>query len=77
MKYGLFVLEWRNNRGLTNEQIQKVIPLLQKFVRNTAFHWLISSFLYEISNRLEELEENSIRNVKRFAFFGIPSGHEK
>lgn len=51
------IREWRNNRGLTNEQIQKVIPLLQKFVRNTAFHWLISSFLYEISNRLEELEE--------------------
>ena len=66
------IREWRNNRGLTNEQIQKVIPLLQKFVRNTAFHWLISSFLYEISNRLEELQENSIRNVKRFAFSVFP-----
>ncbi|MFC9415120.1 DUF4020 domain-containing protein [Bacillus mobilis] len=66
------IREWRNNRGLTNEQIQKVIPLLQKFVRNTAFHWLISSFLYEISNRLEELDENSIRNVKRFAFAVFP-----
>lgn len=66
------IREWRNNRGLTNEQIQKIIPLLQKFVRNTAFHWLISSFLYEISNRLEELEENSIRVVKRFAFSVFP-----
>lgn len=45
---------------------------MQKFVRNTAFHWLISSFLYEISNRLEELEENSIRVVKRFAFSVFP-----
>ncbi|PGY99591.1 hypothetical protein COE30_26910 [Bacillus cereus] len=66
------IREWRNNRELTNEQIQKIIPLLQKFVRNTAFHWLISSFLYEISNRLEELEENSIRVVKRFAFSVFP-----
>lgn len=66
------IREWRNNRGMTNEQIQKIIPLLQKFVRNTAFHWLISSFLYEISNRLEELEENSIRVVKRFAFSVFP-----
>ncbi|MCU7664260.1 MULTISPECIES: DUF4020 domain-containing protein [Bacillus cereus group] len=66
------IREWRNNRGLTNDQIQKIIPLLQKFVRNTAFHWLISSFLYEISNRLEELEENSIRVVKRFAFSVFP-----
>ncbi|HDR7794456.1 TPA: DUF4020 domain-containing protein [Bacillus luti] len=66
------IREWRNNRGLTNEQIQKIIPLLQKFVRNTAFHWLISSFLYEISSRLEELEENSIRVVKRFAFSVFP-----
>lgn len=66
------IREWRNNRRLTNEQIQKIIPLLQKFVRNTAFHWLISSFLYEISNRLEELEENSIRFVKRFAFSVFP-----
>lgn len=45
---------------------------MQKFIRNTAFHWLISSFLYEISNRLEELEENSIRVVKRFAFSVFP-----
>ncbi|HDR7472306.1 TPA: DUF4020 domain-containing protein, partial [Bacillus toyonensis] len=66
------IREWRNNRRLTNGQIQKIIPLLQKFVRNTAFHWLISSFLYEISNRLEELEENSIRFVKRFAFSVFP-----
>lgn len=66
------IREWRNNRGLTNNQIQKIIPLLQKFVRNTAYHWLISSFLYEISNRLEELEENSIRVVKRFAFSVFP-----
>lgn len=66
------IREWRNNRGLTNEQIQKIIPLLQKFVRNTAFHWLISSFLYEISNRLEDLEENSIRVIKRFAFSVFP-----
>ncbi|MED3346647.1 DUF4020 domain-containing protein, partial [Bacillus thuringiensis] len=66
------IREWRNNRGLTNDQIQKIIPLLQKFVRNTAYHWLISSFLYEISNRLEELEENSIRVVKRFAFSVFP-----
>ncbi|MGQ7055000.1 DUF4020 domain-containing protein, partial [Bacillus cereus group sp. BceL245] len=66
------IREWRNNRGLTNDQIQKIIPLLQKFIRNTAFHWLISSFLYEISNRLEELEENSIRVVKRFAFSVFP-----
>ncbi len=71
------IREWRNNRGLTNDQIQKIIPLLQKFVRNTAFHWLISSFLYEISNRLEELEENSIRVVKRFAFFSVSSSYEE
>ncbi|WP_305926325.1 DUF4020 domain-containing protein [Bacillus mycoides] len=66
------IREWRNNRNLANEQIQKIIPLLQKFIRNTAFHWLISSFLYEISNRLEELDENSIRIVKRFAFSVLP-----
>ncbi|AIK40398.1 SIR2-like domain protein [Bacillus pseudomycoides] len=63
---------WRNNRKLTNQQIQKIIPLLQQFVRNTSFHWLISSFLYEISNRLEEFQENSIRVVKRFAFSLFP-----
>ncbi len=56
---------------------KKIIPLLQKFIRNTAFHWLISSFLYEISNRLEELEENSIRVVKRFAFFSVSSSYEE
>lgn len=66
------IREWRNNRNLASEQIQKIIPLLQKFIRNTAFHWLISSFLYEISNRLEELDENSIRIVKRFAFSVLP-----
>lgn len=53
-------------------KFKKIIPLLQKFIRNTAFHWLISSFLYEISNRLEELDENSIRIVKRFAFSVLP-----
>ncbi|WP_459502720.1 DUF4020 domain-containing protein [Bacillus sp. C1] len=63
---------WRNNRKLTNQQIQKIIPLLQQFVRNTSFHWLISSFLYEISNRLEEFQEDSIRAVKRFAFSLFP-----
>ncbi|PEB56194.1 hypothetical protein CON65_17400 [Bacillus pseudomycoides] len=66
------IREWRNNRKLTNQQIQKIIPLLQQFVRKTVFHWLISSFLYEISNRLEEFEENSIRAVKRFAFSLFP-----
>ncbi|MEN1937941.1 DUF4020 domain-containing protein [Paenibacillus sp. 102] len=63
---------WRNNRKLTNQQIQKIIPLLQQFVRNVSFHWLISSFLYEISNRLEEFQEDSIRVVKRFAFSLFP-----
>ncbi|MDH2877514.1 DUF4020 domain-containing protein [Bacillus cytotoxicus] len=66
------IREWRNNRKLTNEQIQKIIPLLQQFVRNPAFYWLISSFLYEISNRLEDFQENQIRVVKRFAFSLFP-----
>ncbi|KEK22894.1 DUF4020 domain-containing protein [Bacillus gaemokensis] len=66
------IREWRNSRKLTNQQIQKIIPLLQQFVRNSAYHWLISSFLYEISNRLEEFQENSIRAVKRFAFSLFP-----
>ncbi|PFR19195.1 hypothetical protein COK19_24365, partial [Bacillus cereus] len=63
---------WKNNRKLTNQQIQKIIPLLQQFVRNPSFHWLISSFLYEISNRLEEFQEDSIRIMKRFAISIFP-----
>lgn len=63
---------WKNNRKLTNQQIQKIIPLLQQFVRNPSFHWLISSFLYEIINRLEELQEDSIRVMKRFAISVFP-----
>ena len=66
------IREWRNNRKLTNQQIQKIIPILQRFVRNKAYQWLISSFLYEIGNRLEELQEDSIRIVKRFAFSVFP-----
>ncbi|MDM5155294.1 DUF4020 domain-containing protein [Bacillus sp. DX1.1] len=66
------IREWRNNRRLTNEQLQKIMPILQQFVRNTSYHWLISGFLYEISNRLEEFQEDSIRAVKRFSFSFFP-----
>ncbi|MGG0240359.1 DUF4020 domain-containing protein [Bacillus rhizoplanae] len=69
-----FVLmrEWRNNRKLTNEQIQEILPLLHQFVRYATYHWLISSFLYEKSNRLEEFQEDTIRAVKQLAFSLFP-----
>ena len=69
-----FVLmrEWRNYRQLTNEQIQEILPLLHQFVRHATYHWLISSFLYEKSNRLEEFQEETIRAVKQLAFSLFP-----
>ncbi|MFD0771993.1 DUF4020 domain-containing protein [Bacillus sp. CGMCC 1.60114] len=69
-----FVLmrEWRNNRQLTNEQIQEILPLLHQFVRQATYHWLISSFLYEKINRLEEFQEGTIRAIKQLAFSLFP-----
>ncbi|MGG2015000.1 DUF4020 domain-containing protein [Bacillus sp. S10(2024)] len=68
----VLIREWRNNRQLTDKNIQELLPLLHQFVRQTTYHWLISSFLYEKSNQLAEFQEDTIRAVKQLAFSLFP-----
>lgn len=69
----VFIRQWRNNRQLTSEQLQKVLPLLQQFVRVPSYHWLLSTFLYEVSNRIEEFTAEVIRAVKLLSFSVFPN----
>lgn len=69
----VFIRQWRNNRQLTSEQLQKVLPLLKQFIRVPSYHWLLSTFLYEISNRIEEFAEEAIRAVKQLSFSLFPN----
>ncbi|MCM3736793.1 DUF4020 domain-containing protein [Bacillus cytotoxicus] len=68
----VLIREWRNNRQLTDKNIQEILPLLHQFVRYVTYHWLISSFLYEKSNLLAEFQEDTIRAVKQLAFSLFP-----
>ncbi|ENQ3080100.1 DUF4020 domain-containing protein [Bacillus sp. WLY-B-L8] len=68
----VFIREWRNNRKLTDKQMQELLPLLHQFVRHATYHWIISSFLYEKSNQLAEFQEETIRAIKQLAFSMFP-----